>query len=365
MVDRVDCVVIGAGVIGLAVARAMALSGRETVVLEAGRTIGMGTSSRNSEVIHAGIYYPRDSLKARLCVEGRMQLYQYCKHRGVPFRDCGKLLVATDSAQIPALAALDTAARANGVQRLRWLTAAEARAMEPELQCVAALWSPDTGIVDSHTLMVSLLGDFERAGGRLACASPVRRGSCGNGLRFEVGDNPATELAASIAVNCAGLGAQALARSLEGLPVSSVPALYLAKGSYYSVSGRPPFARLVYPIPQDGGLGVHFTMDLRGQARFGPDVEWVDSVDYDVNPARAEAFYAGIRRYWPGLPDDALRPAYAGIRPKLQAPGGPTQDFLIQGPRDHGIRGLVNLYGIESPGLTAALAIGDHVAQLV
>lgn len=366
MAEKVDCVVIGAGVVGLAVARALAMRGREVLVLEAEDAIGTGISSRNSEVIHAGLYYAPGSAKARLCVEGKQRLYAYCEARGVGHRRCGKLIVATDHAQLPVLERIAATARANGVDDLRRLTAGEAVAMEPAVNCLAALFSPSTGIVDSHGLMLALQGDIEEAGGVVACRSPVTRGRCGrNEIRLQVGAGETTELAAQLVVNSAGLQAQHLARRIEGIPPASVPPIVYAKGSYYVLQGKAPFQHLIYPVPITGGLGVHLTLDLAGQARFGPDVEWVEDLDYNVDPDRAESFYAVIRRYWPGLSEGALRPGYAGIRPKLSGPDAPVPDFLIQGPETHGVRGLVNLYGIESPGLTSSLAIAQQVAEAI
>ncbi len=365
MTETVECVVIGAGVVGLAVARALALRGRETLVLEAERTVGTGTSSRNSEVIHAGIYYSPGSAKARLCVEGKRLLYRLCADRGVPFLRCGKLIVASDEHQVPELRRIEATARANGVADLQGLTGPEARRLEPALSCVLALFSPSTGIVDSHALMLALQADIESAGGVIAFRTRLRRGRSGDrGIRLEAGGDGATELAARVVVNCAGLEAQEVAARIEGVPKHTIPAARYAKGNYYVLAGRAPFQHLIYPVPAPGGLGVHLTLDLAGRARFGPDVEWVERLDYSVDPARAERFYQVIRRYWPGLPDGALRPGYAGIRPKLAGPAA-TADFLIQGPQAHGVPGLVNLYGIESPGLTASLAIGEEVADLL
>ena len=362
MTDRVDCVVIGAGVVGLAVARACALAGLEALALEAESDIGTATSARNSEVIHAGLYYPRGSLKARLCVQGRQALYDYCASHGVAHQRCGKLIVATRDEQIGALERIGAAAAANGVHDLRRLDAAQARAREPALQCVAALESPSTGIIDSHGLMLALLGDLESAGGLVAVRSPVLSGRIlADGILLRVGGDEPMELVARRVVNCAGLHAQAVAAALDGLPPDSIPAGRYAKGNYYALSGKAPFSRLIYPVPEPGGLGVHLTLDLGGQARFGPDVEWIDALDYTVDPARADGFYAAIRRYWPDLRGGALRPDYAGIRPKLAVPAGQDADFLIQDARTHGVPGLVNLYGIESPGLTACLAIADEV----
>jgi L-2-hydroxyglutarate oxidase LhgO len=363
-VDRVDTVVIGAGLVGLAVARALALAGREVVVLEAEDAIGTHTSSRNSEVIHAGIYYPQGSLKARSCVAGRTRLYQYCAERGVPHRRCGKLIVATDAAQLEELEGIRRKAHANGVADVAPVSLAEVRAMEPEIACVAALHSPSTGIVDSHALMLAYLGDAERAGAMLALKSPLQKGLVRkDGIELHVAG--ADPILAARVVNSAGLRAPSVARRIEGYrPELAPPELY-AKGNYYTLSRRQPFSRLIYPVPEPGGLGVHVTLDLGGRARFGPDVEWVERVDYAVDPRRAERFYAAIRRYWPGLPDGALEPGYAGIRPKIADRSKPAPDFVVQGPREHGVAGLVQLYGIESPGLTASLALADDVAAIL
>jgi L-2-hydroxyglutarate oxidase LhgO len=362
--ERVDCVVVGAGVVGLAVARALALTGREVLVLESQTAIGTGTSSRNSEVIHAGLYYPRGSLKARLCVQGRALLYAYCAARGVAHRQCGKLLVATSQEQHAQLDAVMAAGLGNGVTDLRRLSQAEARAMEPDLACVGAVLSPSTGIIDSHAYMLALQGDLEHAGGMVVLQATVQGAQCGpDGIRLRTADG--TQLLATLLVNSAGLAAPALARRIEGLPQHDLPTAYFAKGNYFSLAARCPFSRLIYPVPEKAGLGVHLTIDMAGQAKFGPDVQWVSGADdLVVDPARGAAFYAQIRRYWPGLAQGALQPAYAGIRPKLQAPGEEARDFLIQGPADHGVPGVVNLFGIESPGLTSSLAIGQHVAAL-
>ncbi|MGE4406166.1 NAD(P)/FAD-dependent oxidoreductase [Pseudomonas sp.] len=362
--ERVDCVVVGAGVVGLAVARALALGGREVLLLEAEAAIGTATSARNSEVIHAGIYYPQGSLKGRLCVAGRQALYAFCDSHGVPYRRCGKLIVASDDAQLAALVQLQQHARANGVDDLQRLTGAELLALEPQLRAVAGLRSPSTGIVDSHALMLALLGDAEGQGALLALNAPVEDIALTDaGLRVQVGGAEPLQLLARTLVNCAGHGAPPLAARTAGLPAAGRPRQFFAKGSYFSLAGRTPFTHLVYPLPEPGGLGVHLTLDLAGQARFGPDVEWVDGLDYRVEPQRAEGFYAAIRRYWPGLPDGALQPAYSGIRPKISGPGEPAADFRIDGPAQHGVPGLVNLFGIESPGLTACLAIADEVCR--
>lgn len=365
MTESVDAVVVGAGVVGLAVARALALRGRDVLVLEAAEAIGTGTSARNSEVIHAGIHYAAGSLKARLCVRGGALLYAYCEARGVPHRRCGKLIVATSDAQCAALDGIAAHAAANGVA-LQRLSAEEARALEPALACVAALSSPGTGIVDSHAFMLALQGDIELAGGLVALRSPVHgmRVERDGAIVLDAGEGSA--LRARTVVNAAGLGAQALARRTAGLDARHVPPAHYAKGSYFTLAGRAPFGRLIYPVPEAAGLGVHLTLDLGGQARFGPDVQWVERPDdLTVDPARGDAFYAEVRRYWPGLRDGALAPGYAGMRPKIQGPGEPARDFLVQGPAEHGVAGLVNLFGIESPGLTSALALGEQVAQLV
>jgi len=363
--EEIDCAVIGAGVVGLAAARALALAGREVLVLESEGAIGTGTSSRNSEVIHAGIYYPQGSLKAKLCVEGKELLYAYAAERGVPHRRCGKLIVATSPGQADQLDAIRVKAAANGVGDLAMLTAQQAGALEPQLHCVAALHSPSTGIVDSHALMLSLLGDLENAGGMLALKSSITRAECGAGAVVLIAED-GTALRCRSVVNAAGLGAPALARCFEGLPPSAVPVEHFAKGNYFTLSGRAPFGRLVYPVPEPGGLGVHLTIDLGGQAKFGPDVQWVSSPgDLVVDPTRGDGFYAEVRKYWPALPDGALIPGYAGMRPKISGPGEPAADFMIDGPDSHGIQGLVNLFGIESPGLTSSLAIGRHVARLL
>jgi len=364
--DHVGCIVVGAGVIGLAIGRALALAGREVLVLEGERHFGTGTSSRNSEVIHAGIYYPTGSLKASLCLEGRRTLYGYCAERGVAHRKLGKLIVATRGEQIGALQSILDRALANGVDNITMIDAAEAQRLEPQLSCVAALHSRETGIVDSHGLMLALLGDLEGAGGVLACASPfIRAERDAAGWIVHTGGESPFALAADLLVNAAGLQAHDVAASVESLPLEHIPPRHLARGCYFQLAGRAPFSRLIYPVPVPGGLGVHLTLDLGGQARFGPDVEWINDIDYTVDPRRADAFYAEVREYWPQLPDASLSPAYAGIRPKLAGPGEAAADFVIAGPDTHGVPGLVNLFGIESPGLTACLAIGDRVARLV
>ena len=361
----IDCLVIGAGVVGLAVARELALAGREVVIAEAADGIGTQTSARNSEVIHAGIYYPPGSLKARVCVEGRKRLYAYLQERGLPHKACGKLIVATSESQKPALETIMARARASGVDTLRWLSGAEAKAMEPEVRCEIALLSPETGVVDSHALMLSLLGECEAAGGSLALNTPItgwRREAEGFSVDFG-GDDPATYSVRTV-VNSAGHGAPKLLGLLDGFPAAHVPVQHYAKGNYFALTGKQPFSHLVYPVPEAAGLGIHATIDMGGRVKFGPDVEWVESdQDLVVDPARAKKFYAAIRTYWPGLPDEALVADYAGIRPKLHGPTEPMPDFRIDGPEVHGVTELVNLLGIESPGLTSSLAIAEMVRE--
>ncbi len=361
MIERVDSVVLGAGVVGLAVARALALAGREVLVLESEGGIGTVTSSRNSEVIHGGIYYPTGSLKAKLCVAGRIALYEYCAAHGVAARKIGKLIVASDPAETVKLEGIQAQAAANGVA-LTLLSGDAARAMEPALRVDSALHSPETGIVDSHALMLAYQGDLESAGSMVAFHAPVLSGAVlPDGMRLEVGGEQPMQLECRVLVNAIGLRAPDLARRIVGIPSQTIPQSYLCKGNYYGLAGRAPFRHLIYPVPEPGGLGVHLTLDLGGQARFGPDVEWVEREEYDVDPGRAAGFYAAIRRYWPGLPEGALVPGYAGIRPKISGPREPAADFAVLGPAVHGVPGLVNLFGIESPGLTASLAIGAMV----
>jgi L-2-hydroxyglutarate oxidase LhgO len=366
--EQIGAVVIGAGVVGLACARALAQRGIDTVILEQHDAFGTETSARNSEVIHAGLYYPAGSLKAQLCVAGRHLLYDFCATHGVDHRRCGKLIVATSAAQESRLDALCRQGEINGVDDLQRLSAADARTLEPDLKCNAALLSPSTGIIDSHGLMLALLGDAERHGATLAVCSPLIGGSIENdGFALKIGGDEVTKLKTGIVINAAGLSAVRVAASLAGFPTTQLPSAFYAKGNYYALAGRAPFSRLIYPLPEPGGLGVHLTLDLGGQARFGPDVEWLTTptgeLDYRVAPQRADAFYAEVRHYWPGLPDGALAPAYSGIRPKISGPNDPAADFLIQGPETHGIAGLINLFGIESPGLTSSLAIAELVAK--
>ncbi|MCZ2439625.1 MAG: NAD(P)/FAD-dependent oxidoreductase [Burkholderiales bacterium] len=370
--DPVDVLVVGAGVVGLACARALAQAGHEVVIVEAAPRYGSGTSSRNSEVVHAGLYYEPGSLKARLCVRGRELLYAYGAARGVAMRRCGKLLVATQAGQEAALHAIHARAQACGVQGLQPLTRAQALARAPALRVHAALWSPDSGIVDSHGLMTALLGEAQQHGALYAVASPFvgaeRRGA---GWRARTGGDQPFALDARWIVNAAGLQAQAVAAAMQGLDAAAIPPRRLAKGHYFSLAARVPFTQLIYPLPVDGGLGVHLTLDLAGQARFGPDVQWLPAgladadIDYGVDPALAPTFAAAIRSWWPQLPEERLQPAYSGVRPKLSGPGEPAADFRIDGPRAHGAAGTVQLFGIESPGLTACLAIAETVAAIV
>lgn len=360
-----DCAVIGAGVVGLAVARELALLGRDVIVLESEGAIGTGTSSRNSEVIHAGIYYARNSLKARLCVAGKSLLYAYASERSIPHRRCGKLIVATSSSQVDDLAGIIAKGHANGLEDLVMLTRDEARRLEPDIECLAAVHSPSTGIVDSHAYMLSLQGDLENAGGIVALMSGVTGARCEpGGIVLVTADG--TALRCKTVVNSAGLTAPGLANRFEGLSPAAVPQASYAKGNYFTLAGRAPFTHLIYPVPEAAGLGVHLTLDLGGQAKFGPDVQWVDSPDdLVVDPSRGDAFYAEVRRYWPALKDGSLIPGYAGIRPKISGRNEPSADFRIDGPETHGVPGLVNLFGIESPGLTSSLAIARHVAELL
>jgi L-2-hydroxyglutarate oxidase LhgO len=379
--ETLDCVVIGAGVVGLAIARSLALAGREVIVIEAESGIGQGVSSRNSEVIHAGIYYPRGSLKATLCVAGKRELYAYCGERGIEHARCGKMIVAVDSEEQARLAALHERARENrvdGVDALRWLEPAELAELEPALRATRGLLSPGTGIVDSHGLMLALQADAEAAGALCAFRSPVLGGMVvDGGIVLRIGaagaagaaavdaadQSTATTVRARTVVNSAGLYASRVARSIDGVPPASIPETYFAKGNYFAYTGRHGFSHLVYPIPQPGGLGVHLTLDLGGQIRFGPDVEWLTEPGFDVDPARVDAFRAAIARYWPAFDPAVLAPAYAGVRPKLVRSGQPDADFLLQSSAQHGVPGLFNLYGMESPGLTACLAIGALVAE--
>jgi len=364
MVQAMQALVVGAGVVGLASARALALAGHEVIVAEATDAIGTGISSRNSEVIHAGLYYPTGSLRARHCPAGRRMLYELCATHGVPHRKCGKLVVATHADELARLEAIHAQALANGVEGVMMISAQEAVKLEPALFCVAAMLSPETGIVDSHRFMLALTGDLEDHGGVIAFNTPVERLERADGAwRAHFGGADPGAIVVDAVVNCAGLGAQRLARATTGYPPERVPRLVLAKGNYFNYAGRPVFSRLIYPVPVPGGLGVHVTLDLAGRMRFGPDVEWIEAENYDVTASRAQTFYASIRRYWPKLPDDSLAPDYAGVRPKLSGPGEPAVDFMLEGPLQHGLPGLVQMFGIESPGLTAALSLAQEVVR--
>lgn len=373
--EQVDCVVIGAGVVGLAVAREMALQGRETILLERENAFGTISSARNSEVIHAGIYYPKDSLKAQLCVKGNRMLYEYCRSHQVGTQAYGKLIVASDDSQLEDLQAILYKAQNNQVPDIRIISGEEAKALEPQLHCSAAILSASTGIVDSHGYMLSLLGGFEDAGGMVAYQSPLISAkalgsNAENGFALEIGGADGMQIQTPLLINCAGLSAPAIAQRIEGLSATQVPKAYFAKGNYFSLSGKSPFTHLIYPIPEPGGLGVHLTLDMGCQAKFGPDVEWLDiesenQIDYTVNPKRSEGFYEAVRRYWPGLKDGALQPDYSGVRAKIVPPNTPAGDFCFNGPKDHGLQGLFNLYGFESPGLTSSLAIARHLEGLI
>jgi L-2-hydroxyglutarate oxidase LhgO len=362
----VECVVVGGGIIGLAVARALAQAGREVLLLEKERWIGQDTSSRNSEVIHAGLYYPEGSLKARFCVEGRHKLYAYCAARDVPHKRIGKLVVAVSEDEIATLKRVIEHAQAAGVTDLEWLDAKDARALEPALSCVAAFHSPSTGIIDSHALMQAYQTDAENAGASVVLRAPVLTGRVTrDGFTLEIGGSEQMALDCKLLVNSAGLYGPSLARRIAGIPPATIPPDYYCRGVYFTLAGRAPFKRLVYPVPEHAGLGVHLTLDMGGAARFGPDTEWIDGIDYTVDARRGDKFYAAIRSYWPGIADGALQPGYAGIRPKISGPKEPAADFMIAGPARHGVPNLVNLFGIESPGLTASLAIADHVVSLM
>jgi L-2-hydroxyglutarate oxidase LhgO len=358
--------VIGAGVVGLAVARTLALAGHEVIVAEATTGIGNGVSSRNSEVIHGGMYYPADSLRAKHCIRGRRMLYDFCASHGVPHRRCGKLIVATNTAELAKIESIYKQGMLNGVEDLSLIYGNEVTALEPALTCIAAVLSPQTGIIDSHALMLALQGELEDRGGMIAFGTRIEQMGRIDGqweVRF-TGDEDGT-FSVDAVVNAAGLSAPSLARTTQGYPETRIPKLVMAKGNYFGYSGRPAFTRLIYPAPVDGGLGIHVTLDMAGRMRFGPDVEWIEEEKYEVDPARADSFYARIRTYWPGLKDGALVPDYSGIRPKLSGPGEPVVDFIIDTPAQHGVPGLVQLFGIESPGLTSALSIADDVAAVL
>lgn len=367
MSEQIDAIVIGAGVVGLAIARALSNLGKEVIIVEANSAIGMGTSSRNSEVIHAGIYYEKDSLKARLCVQGRKMLYDFCDSHGVPCKKIGKLIVASTAEQIPLLEGIREKARQNHVSDLELLDEHSLLTREPQLKAKAALFSPSTGIIDSHAYMLALLGDAQNKGTMLALNSPVLSGDFDDtGMTLHVGGVSPLTIKADIIINAAGLSAIPLAQTFNGLPASSIPRAYYCKGNYFSLAGKAPFSHLIYPIPEEAGLGVHLTLDMGGQARFGPDVEWLkdtsaQTINYEVDPQRSEKFYRAIRTYWPQLGDGMLHADYSGVRPKIQPQKEGAHDFIIQGQAEHGILGLINLYAIESPGLTASLAIASEV----
>jgi L-2-hydroxyglutarate oxidase LhgO len=368
MTESVEIVVVGAGVVGLAVAKHLADAGREVLVLEKEEQIGSETSARNSEVIHAGIYYPPGSMKAALCVAGKAALYSYCAERGIPHKQCGKLIVAADVRETPSLEKILVNATESGVTDLALIDAEAARALEPNLQCEVALLSPSTGIIDSHQYMLALEGDISRQGGIVAVRSTFCSADLiADGFKLEVDTAGSNVMALDcrILINAGGLHAQRVANTIQTMPRELVPQRYLAKGSYFTLSGRAPFERLIYPLPTTASLGLHYSVDLGGQARFGPDVEWIDAVDYEVDAERAAEFESSIRRYFPALDSSALSPGYAGVRPKIVGPGESAGDFELQGPQEHGVDGLINLFGIESPGLTSSLAIGSHVASLV
>jgi L-2-hydroxyglutarate oxidase LhgO len=363
--ERVDCIVIGAGAVGLAVAAELARAGRDVLVLERNGVVGAETSSRNSEVVHAGLYYAPNSLKAKLCVTGRRKLYAFCAEHGVECTAIGKLIVAVDELEVPGLHALRQTALANGVDDVVMLSRAEALRLEPALNCVAALWSPSTGIVDSHAFMMACRGLAESDGALLSLLTEADGGAVqASGLAVHVAGNDPIRLIARTVINCAGLGASTVARWYLGATSELIPATRYCKGNYFSIGSRVPFSRLIYPAPNRAGLGIHLTFDHGSRARFGPDVEWVDKIDYRIDGSRSTLFETAIRRYWPDLPADSLRPDYAGIRPKIVGPDQPAADFIIQGASQHGIPGLINLFGIESPGLTAALAIAEYVGRL-
>ena len=372
--EQVDCVVIGAGVVGLAVAREMALQGRETILLEREGSFGTISSARNSEVIHAGIYYPKDSLKAKLCVAGNRLLYEYCRTHQVGTQPYGKLIVA-DESQMNDLQAILYKAQNNGVPGIKMISGEEAKILEPKLRCSAAILSESTGIIDSHAFMLSLLGGFEDAGGMIAYHSPLMSAkpigqSAEGGFELDIGGADGMKIKTKILINCAGMSAPAVAHKIEGLHQEQIPKAYFAKGNYFSLSGKSPFTHLIYPIPEPGGLGVHLTLDMAGQAKFGPDVEWLEieneeQIDYTVNPKRGEGFYEAVRRYWPELKDNSLQPDYSGVRAKIVPPNTPAGDFCFNAPQDHGLQGLYNLYGFESPGLTSSIAIARHLEGLI
>lgn len=363
----VECVVLGAGVVGLAIARELAMAGCDVLVAEQADGIGTGTSSRNSEVIHAGLYYPPGSLKAQSCVQGKALLYAYCDERGVAYKKTGKLIVAHDESELAQLDVIQQRALDSGVTDLYRISAAEAAALEPELRCHSALVSPSTGIIDSHGLMLALQGDAENHGAQCVFHTPFQQGRHlqDGGFELEFGGDAPVRLTTDIVINATGLYAPVVARQIRDTPHDRIPTPRYCKGSYFTLMGRSPFRHLVYPVPNEAGLGVHLTLDMGGQTKFGPDTEWINEIDYRLDENRAQGFYNTIRRYWPALPDDALVPGYTGIRPKIAARGEPAADFMVLGPAQHGVAGLVHLLGIESPGLTACLALAQHVGAML
>ena len=367
MTDQVDCVVIGAGIVGLACARALALAGHEVIILEAADNIGTGVSSRNSEVIHAGIYYPPGSLKATLCREGKNELYEFCRSRKIPHKKIGKIIIATSGSEVEELSCIKRRAQENGVTDLTYLTRQDVAQLEPDLDTLAGLYSPSTGIVDSHQLMLALLGEAENAKAMLAVNSTVVRAEVqSKGLSLQVNaSGQEFTLNAKKVINAAGLDAALLLAKFKNFPITCIPTQFYCKGTYFSLNRASPFKHLIYPVPNQAGLGVHVTLDLGGQAKFGPDTEWVDSINYDVDESRSSYFLESIRKYWPDLEASWLEPDYTGIRPKLACRGQPPADFYIQGSRNHGVNGLINLMGIESPGLTACLAIASRVCKMI
>jgi L-2-hydroxyglutarate oxidase LhgO len=368
--EKVDCIIIGAGVIGLAIGKDIAKQGLDTIIVEREDSFGTITSSRNSEVIHAGIYYPTNSLKSKLCVKGNNLLYQYCEENHVSTKKCGKLIVATHNNQIPDLEKIYSQARANGVKDLSIINSNEANSLEPDLNCVSAIYSSSTGIIDSHGFMLSLLGHFESYGGNIAYQSPFQSAKYIDRNKFEVqiGGNSDVIVQTKYLINCAGLSATKVAHLVGGMPLEKIPKIYFAKGNYFSLTGKSPFSRLIYPIPEPGGLGIHLTIDINGSSRFGPDVEWLkavseDEINYAVNKNRSHQFYSSIQKYWPNIKNGSLEPNYSGVRPKLALNG--QADFVFQTEAEHGLKGLINLYGFESPGLTSSLAISEYVSNLI
>ena len=362
--DRVNCVIIGAGVVGLAVARAIASTGMSVVIIENEESFGTHTSSRNSEVIHAGIYYPKNSLKAQLCVRGKHLLYRYCHSRNIPHKQIGKLIVATNESEADIVKAYIQKGADNDVSDLIWLDKSEVAKLEPQLKSTGAVFSPSTGIIDSHSFMLTLLGDAENSGAMIAYRTPfIRAEVAGNGFTVTTGGGDSLEFQTDNLVNAAGLNACSVAQNIQGMPNDKIPTPFYAKAHYYSLSGKNPFNHLIYPVAQKASLGIHVTLDIGGQARFGPDLDWIDTIDYAFDNGRLRLFYEAIRRYWPNIREENLQPGYTGIRPKISGPNESAADFNIQTKADHGVPGLINLFGIESPGLTSSLAIAEIVHE--